>query len=210
MQETRIRSMGWEDPSEEEIVTHSSILAWKILWTEEHGRLQSIGLQSWTQLSIHSHTCLKSSFSLFLYFWCQLFWLHSHSSSLYGPHVLISSNSCFELSPPHFSLPRIILFFLSLLWSISLSSLTFGNQPHKLLCSSVNSQGNHKTTLRLVSRTCLRPQRIFFLCRHPNSGCCFLSLVINRSLQPGFLHSSGLRFRRWGGLSRLMYFIIVI
>ena len=147
---------------------------------------------------------------LFTVFVLQLFWPHSHSSFLYGPHVLISSNSCFELSPPHFSVPRIILFFLSLLWSISLSSLTFGNQPHKLLCSSVNSQGNHKTTLRLVSRTCLRPQRIFFLCRHPNSGCCFLSLVINRSLQPEFLHSSGLRFRRWGGLSRFMYFIIVI
>ena len=43
--ETQVQSMGWEDPLEEDLVTHSSVLAWKILWTEEPGRLQSIGLQ---------------------------------------------------------------------------------------------------------------------------------------------------------------------
>ena len=43
--ETRVQFMGWEDPLEKEMATHSSILAWKILWTEEPGRLQSIGLQ---------------------------------------------------------------------------------------------------------------------------------------------------------------------
>ena len=36
---------GWEDPLKEEMATHSSILAWKILWTEEPGGLQSMGLQ---------------------------------------------------------------------------------------------------------------------------------------------------------------------
>ena len=45
MQETRVRSLGWEDPLEEEMATHSSILAWKILWTEEPGGLQSMGSQ---------------------------------------------------------------------------------------------------------------------------------------------------------------------
>ena len=50
--ETWIQSLGWEDPLEEEIVTHSSILAWKIPWTEEPGGLQSMGSQkSRTQLS---------------------------------------------------------------------------------------------------------------------------------------------------------------
>ena len=44
-QETRVRSLGWEDPLEEEMATHSSILAWEILWTEEPGRLQSTELQ---------------------------------------------------------------------------------------------------------------------------------------------------------------------
>ena len=45
MQETGVRSLGWEDPLEKEMATHSSILAWKIPWMEEHGRLQSMGLQ---------------------------------------------------------------------------------------------------------------------------------------------------------------------
>ena len=39
MRETRVRSLGWEDPLEKEIVTHSSILAWRIPWTEEPSRL---------------------------------------------------------------------------------------------------------------------------------------------------------------------------
>ena len=40
-----VRSLGWEDPLEKEMATHSSILAWKISWVEEPGRLQAIGLQ---------------------------------------------------------------------------------------------------------------------------------------------------------------------
>ena len=44
-QETRVWSLGWEDPPEEGMATHSSILAWRFLWTEEPGRLQSKGLQ---------------------------------------------------------------------------------------------------------------------------------------------------------------------
>ena len=48
MQETQemwVRSLGWEYPLEEELATYSSVLAWRITWTEEPGRLQSIGLQ---------------------------------------------------------------------------------------------------------------------------------------------------------------------
>ena len=45
MQETWVRSLGWEDPLEKEMATHSSILAWRIPWTEEPGGLQSTGLQ---------------------------------------------------------------------------------------------------------------------------------------------------------------------
>ena len=44
-QETWVKSMGWEDPVEEGMATHSSILAWKIPWAEQPGRLQSIGSQ---------------------------------------------------------------------------------------------------------------------------------------------------------------------
>ena len=41
--ETRVQSLGWQDPLEKEIATHSSTLAWKIPWTEEPDRLQSMG-----------------------------------------------------------------------------------------------------------------------------------------------------------------------
>ena len=44
-QETWVRSLGQEDPLEEGMATHSCILAWRILWTEEPGGLQSMGLQ---------------------------------------------------------------------------------------------------------------------------------------------------------------------
>ena len=52
MQETWVPSLGWEDPLEKGMATHSDILAWRILWTEETGGLQTMGSQnSWTRLS---------------------------------------------------------------------------------------------------------------------------------------------------------------
>ena len=45
MQETRVQSLGQEDPLEKEMAIHSSTIAWKIPWTEEAGRLQSMGSQ---------------------------------------------------------------------------------------------------------------------------------------------------------------------
>ena len=48
MQETEVQSLGQEEPLEKEVATHSSILAWRIPWTEEPGWLLLIVLQSWT------------------------------------------------------------------------------------------------------------------------------------------------------------------
>ena len=45
IQETWVWSLGWEDPLEKEVATHSTILAWEIPWTEEPAGLQSLGLQ---------------------------------------------------------------------------------------------------------------------------------------------------------------------
>ena len=45
MRETRVPSLGWEEPLEKEMATHSRILAWKTPWTEEPGRLHSMGSQ---------------------------------------------------------------------------------------------------------------------------------------------------------------------
>ena len=66
-QETGVWSLGWDDPLEKGIATHSSILAGRIPWTEEPSGLQSLGLQRWTQLkwlSTLKDTWLVSSFWL--------------------------------------------------------------------------------------------------------------------------------------------------
>ena len=58
MWETRVRSLGWEDPLEKEMVTHSSIFLWRIPWMEEPGGLQSMGSQTvdtTEQLHFHFH-----------------------------------------------------------------------------------------------------------------------------------------------------------
>ena len=61
MQETWVQSLGWVDPLEKRMATHSSILAWRITWTEGPGGLQSMGLQrvghDWaTNMHAHTHT----------------------------------------------------------------------------------------------------------------------------------------------------------
>ena len=65
MQETRVTSLGWEDSLEEEIATQSSILAWRILWTEEPGGLQSVGsLRIRHDRTTNFHFSFNSSFIL--------------------------------------------------------------------------------------------------------------------------------------------------
>ena len=63
-QELRVPSLGQEDSLEEEMATHSSILAWRIPWSEEPGGLQSMGSQSQTQLSDCTHTYSNGVYSL--------------------------------------------------------------------------------------------------------------------------------------------------
>ena len=76
-----VLSLGQEDPLEEGIATHSSILAWRIPWREVSDRLQSIGLQSWTRLkrlsSSSSSMSLESMPSNHLILCCSLFLLPS-------------------------------------------------------------------------------------------------------------------------------------
>ena len=56
MQETRVQSLSQEDPLEKEMPTHSRIPAWRILWTEEPGRLQSMGSQGVGHDWVTKHT----------------------------------------------------------------------------------------------------------------------------------------------------------
>ena len=71
MRETRVQSLGGEDPLEKEMATHSSIFAWRILWTEEPDRLQSMGLQrvdTIAQLTLdYIDLCWQSDVSAFYY-----------------------------------------------------------------------------------------------------------------------------------------------
>ena len=63
------RSLGWEDPLEEEMAAHSSILAWKMPWTEEPGGLQSRGSQRVRQDWAHMACCVKGALSIFHSIW---------------------------------------------------------------------------------------------------------------------------------------------
>ena len=61
MQETRVQSLGWEDLLEEEMATHSSILAWKILGTEETDRLKSMESQRARHNEVTEHACTHTN-----------------------------------------------------------------------------------------------------------------------------------------------------
>ena len=106
MQETRVQSLGWEDLLEKETATHCSILAWKIPWMEEPGRLQSMGSQRVRHdraTSLH-HTCVSAA-SL-------LAWWHM----LHQLRLLSSSQGQIPSSDPQPHLwpfcPLIFIFFL--------------------------------------------------------------------------------------------------
>ena len=58
-EETQVRSLGWENPLEEGMATHSSILAWRIPWTEEPGRLWGCKESDTTEV-LSPHTCTSS------------------------------------------------------------------------------------------------------------------------------------------------------
>ena len=84
MPETRVRSLGWEDPLEKEMATHSSTLAWRIPWMEEPGRLQSMGSQrvrhDWATSFFLSYTVCKSVTCIANTFKCHFNWLLLKSS----------------------------------------------------------------------------------------------------------------------------------
>ena len=64
MQETQVWSLGWEDPLEKEMTIHSSIIAWRIPWTEDPGRLQSMGSQRVGHDWGIKHACMSSDMAV--------------------------------------------------------------------------------------------------------------------------------------------------
>ena len=73
MQETQVRSLGREDPLEGSMATHSSILVWRVPWTEEPGGLQCIGLQSQTGLKQLSSSSVYVGINVSMYIY-----IHTH------------------------------------------------------------------------------------------------------------------------------------
>ena len=67
IQEMRVQSLGWKDPLEKDMATHSSILAWEILWTEEPGGLQSMESQSKMRLSTAHRMWLQNKAKIIIY-----------------------------------------------------------------------------------------------------------------------------------------------
>ena len=66
IQETCVQSLDWEDPLQEEVATHSSVLAWKIPWTKGPGGLQSIGLQRMGHDQADEHVLINFTPKLYL------------------------------------------------------------------------------------------------------------------------------------------------
>ena len=131
-QETRVRSLGWEDPLKKEMAAHSSIFAWKIPWTEEPGRLQSMGSQTEPaqQLNCLAHLCPQRSLQFFLTLIPSIFlqppWPPAWILSMLGTHLPLRKEGT-----------HLPLHWLSSIRMLYLQIIT-GFRPY-LLCSNVIS-----------------------------------------------------------------------
>ena len=97
-------SLRWEDPLQEEMATHSSILAWEIPWTEEPGRLQFMRSESRTRLSTHAHTHTHSVIT-----WGPLWGLYF--TLCHYPDERVESNLFLSVSPAGLFIPCTFLRF---------------------------------------------------------------------------------------------------
>ena len=138
MRKTWVQSLGWEDPLEKEMATHSSILAWRIPWMEELGGLQSMGhKESDTTERLHfhycAHLCRKCSLDV----------------SNFLDEISSLSHSCFPVSL-HCSLKKAFLSLLPVLWNsafrwiyLSFSPFPFTSLLFSAICEA--SSDNHFT-----------------------------------------------------------------
>ena len=154
--ETWVQSLGEEDPLEKEMKTHSSILACRIPWMEEPGRLQSTGSQSWTQLSNFTFTFMFQGLDQLIPFHLYNYTIIRHcppfsdeETELKFPKTtqLVSGKvkRCQTATNPNFS-KSIFVYYMK--WSeVAQSCLTFCNPPwtvayHAPPCSSVHGMEN--------------------------------------------------------------------
>ena len=91
MQEVRLRNLGQEDPLEQEMAIHSSILAWRIPWTEEPGRLQSMGLQRVRCDLATEHMSKALSWVLFQHGYIEMLQCQSRGCDLWNNKACVHS-----------------------------------------------------------------------------------------------------------------------
>ena len=91
MKETKVQSLGWEDPLEEGMATHFSILAWRISWTEKPGSLQSTGSQTdMTEATEHALLILNYYYCCYCYFsFSEMFFQLHFPGGCWGVGVLV-------------------------------------------------------------------------------------------------------------------------
>ena len=138
MQETRVRSLGWEDPLEKEMATHSSILAWRIPWTEESTELQESDKTEWPTLSLSFLSCVLQLCTASSVLKSKMKWMFGH---------LIKLSNCgliffLSLSKLHEQMIRLCFsHFLSTCWLPSClqlgSTLHFAPSSHTFSCNLV-------------------------------------------------------------------------
>ena len=92
MQEMLVQSIGWEDPLEKEMATHSSFPAWEIAWTEEPGKLQSMGLQRHGHDLVpnhhHHHIQMYVCVCVYVHVCVCVYFLCKYSGALTGVHSI--------------------------------------------------------------------------------------------------------------------------
>ena len=95
VQETQVWSLGQENPLEDEMSSHFSILAWETPWTEESSRLQSMGLQSWPSEQLSMHTGKR-----YLSLWIQMPLEHFRQKYSFSQHIICGRLNDALLSVP--------------------------------------------------------------------------------------------------------------
>ena len=112
MLKTKVQSLGWEDPLHKGMATHFNILSWRILWTEESSKLQSIGLQR------VKHDWVTNTYQIYCYFVIslgihQIYIFPSTKFPLFSEYYTSKKCSVFHTEESHISI-KTLLKFLSL------------------------------------------------------------------------------------------------
>ena len=157
MQETPVQSLGWEDPLEKEMVTHSSTLAWKIPWTKEPGGLWSIGSprvgHDWvTNTHIYRHTCMCVCMYIHTYS-CIHTHLHTHTlhthTHTYTHPILLPLAYKNSAEKSVYNLIEVPLYVMTHFFLIALKTLTFDSLI--IMCLSVDFFGFTIVGIRWIS-----------------------------------------------------------